>query len=340
METQKIDIISGDREKGIDRVGEILRAGGIVAIPTETVYGLAASAFDDDAIKAVFTAKGRPQNNPLIVHISDFNMLKDVADDVPETAKVLAEKFWPGPLTMVLKRKDTIAKSVSAGLDTVAVRMPSSKAARDIIRAAGIPLAAPSANISGRPSPTTSEHVLSDLYGKVDGIVLGEDCTVGVESTVVSLISKPERLLRPGAVTAEQLHEFLPDLIIDKAVLAEPEKNATVASPGMLYRHYAPTTEAYLVEGGSKEFINLVNSKGNCAAICFENEMADITAKKISYGGQNDKPALAQNLFSALREVDLLGADTVYIHAPDKSGIGLAVYNRLLRAAAFKVIKL
>lgn len=340
MQTEKIDILSGDREKGILRAAEILKHGGIVAIPTETVYGLAANALDDSAIKNVFKAKGRPQNNPLIVHISDFDMIKNIACDIPEVTKVLAQKFWPGPLTMVLKKKNTIAKSVSAGLDTVAVRMPASITAREIIRATGIPLAAPSANISGRPSPTSANHVISDLDGKVDGIVLGEDCTVGVESTVVALFCNPPRLLRPGVVTAEQLREYLPDLIIDKAVLSEPEKGVAVASPGMLYKHYSPKTETFLVESDTARFIDFVNKKQNCAAICFKDEYNAIKCKKISYGSNDNKQELARNLFSALRSVDGLNADTVYIHAPDKSGMGLAIYNRLIRAAGFKVIEL
>ncbi|MBO4733207.1 MAG: threonylcarbamoyl-AMP synthase [Clostridia bacterium] len=340
MQTEKIDIISGDRQAGIARAAKLLADGGIVAIPTETVYGLAASAYDGDAIDRVFKAKGRPQNNPLIVHISDFDMINDVAANIPDTARVLAEKFWPGPLTMVLKKKDTVAKSVSRGLDTVAIRMPASLTAREIIRAAGVPLAAPSANISGRPSPTTAAHVLNDLDGRVDGIVIGEDCAVGVESTVVSLAGTPSRLLRPGAVTAEQLREFLPDLVIDRAVLSKPEKDVPVASPGMLYKHYAPSTETFLVEGDSGKFTDFLNSKENCAAICFVEDLPYLKCKKLPYGQKNDKETLAKNLFGVLREADKLGTDTLYIHAPDLDGIGLAIYNRLIRAAAFKVIKL
>lgn len=340
MKTERIDIVSGDRQKGIRRAADILSGGGIVAIPTETVYGLAASAFDNNAIAKVFAAKGRPQNNPLIVHISDIDMLYTVAENVPDIAVVLAKKFWPGPFTMVLARKGTVASSVSAGLDTVAVRMPQSLDARDIIKAANLPLAAPSANISGSPSPTTAAHVLADLDGKVDGIVIGEDCTVGVESTVISLAATPARLLRPGAVTVEQLREYLPDLVVDKAVLSEPKANQKVASPGMLYKHYAPKTETFLVEAESAAFLSFVNEKQNCAAICFDSEINNCKIKCLSYGDKSDKPALAKNLFSVLRRVDTLGVARVYVHAPDKSGIGLAVYNRLLRAAAFKVIKL
>lgn len=340
MQTEKIDLLSGDRAAGISRAADILAHGGIVAIPTETVYGLAASAFDDRAIKKIFEAKGRPQDNPLIVHISDLDMIDEVVCEMPESARVLAEKYWPGPLTLVLNKTDRVAKSVSCGLDTVAVRMPALKTARDIIDAAGVPLAAPSANISGRPSPTTAKHVLCDLDGKVDGIVIDGDCAVGVESTVVSLCCTPPRLLRPGAVTAEQLREVLPDLIIDKAVLSEPEAGARVASPGMLYKHYAPRTEAFLVEGDSASFAEFVNEKADGAAICFDGDMPLIKHKKISYGSSEDKRTLAKNLFLVLREADGLGADALYIHAPDKSGLGLAVYNRLIRAAGFKVIKL
>ena len=340
MVTEKIDIMSSDRKKGIKKAAEILKSGGIVAIPTETVYGLAASALDGEAIKKVFIAKGRPQDNPLIVHISDFTMLDGVCEYVPESAKKIAEKFWPGPLTMVLKRKDTVASEVSAGLDTVAVRMPASLTAREIIKEAKLPLAAPSANVSGAPSPTTANHVLSDLDGKIDAIVFGEDCTVGVESTVISLVTNPPRLLRPGAVTAEQLRKFLPDLIIDKAVLSEPEKGQKVLSPGMLYRHYAPKTETVLIEANSTKFTEFVNRQKNCAVICFLEDEKDCKVKKICYGKEDDEKEQAKNIFSCLRQVDDLGVDTVYIHAPKKSGIGLAVYNRLLRAAAFKVIKL
>ena len=340
MVTENIDIISGDREKGIKKAAGILKSGGIVAIPTETVYGLAASALDGEAIKKVFIAKGRPQDNPLIVHISDFSMLDGICECVPESAKVLAERFWPGPLTMVLKRKDTIADEVSAGLDTVAVRMPASDTAREIIKEANLPLAAPSANVSGAPSPTTAQHVLSDLDGKIDAIVFGEDCTVGVESTVISLIANPPRLLRPGAVTAEQLREFLPDLIIDKAVLSEPEKGQRVLSPGMLYRHYAPKTETVLIEADTEKFTAFVNKQKNCAVICFFEDEKDCAVKKLCYGKKDDASEQAKNIFSCLRQVDGLNAETVYIHAPQKSGVGLAVYNRLLRAAAFKVIKL
>lgn len=340
METLKLDIISGEYENGIEKAAQILKNGGIVAIPTETVYGLAASAFCDEAIGRVFKAKGRPQDNPLIVHISDMDMLKTVAEDIPESAYKCAEKFWPGPLTMVLKKKDTIAKSVSAGLDTVAVRMPSEKAARDIIDKSRLPLAAPSANISGSPSPTSAAHVITDLDGRIDAVVMGNDCNVGVESTVLALFGDKPRLLRPGAVTVEQLKEVLGEIIVDKAVLAEPQKNESVASPGMKYKHYAPKTETFLVEGESEAFAEFVNARENSVALCFEEEKELITAVKLIYGKKSDEQTLAHNVFSALRKVDEMGVGSVYIHAPSKTGVGLAVYNRLIRASGFKVIEL
>ena len=340
MDTKRLDIINGNYEKAINEAAELLKNGGIVAIPTETVYGLAASAFSDEAIKKVFIAKGRPQDNPLIVHISDIDMLKLVAREIPEKAIECAKRFWPGPFTMVLKKSENIAESVSAGLDTVAVRMPSDKTARDIIKKSGLPLAAPSANLSGSPSPTTAYHTLLDLDTRVDAVVMGGDCEVGVESTVVALFGDQPRLLRPGAVTVESLKEILPDLIVDKAVLNEAKSGEKVASPGMKYKHYAPKTEAFLVEGGKLAFADFVNAQKDAAALCFDEELDLIKIKKLSYGDEKDPKTLARNIFTRLREADLLNVQKIYIHAPSKDGIGLAVYNRLIRAAAFKIISL
>ena len=339
MTTKRLDAFD-NYDFAINSAAEILKKQGIVAIPTETVYGLAASAYSDDAIKKIFTAKGRPQDNPLIVHISSIDMLKEVADNIPESAYKCAEAFWPGPFTMVLPKGEKVAKSVSAGLNTVAVRMPSDKTARDIINASGLPLAAPSANASGSPSPTAASHVLYDLNGKIDAVVMGGDCEVGVESTVVSLVGETPRLLRPGAVTPEQLYEILPDLVVDDAVLSELKVGEKAASPGMKYKHYAPKTQTYLVEANSDSFVSFVNGKTHSAALCFSEEYEDIKIHKIVYGSLSDEATLAKNLFSALREVDTLGVEAVYVHAPQKTGVGLAVYNRLIRAAGFKVIKL
>ena len=339
MITQKLDAIN-DYANAVNVASEILKSGGIVAVPTETVYGLAASAYSDDAIKSVFTAKGRPQDNPLIVHIASIDMLNDIARDIPDVAYECAKAFWPGPFTMVLPKGDKIANSVSAGLNTVAVRFPSDKTICDIIIKSGLPLAAPSANTSGRPSPTTASHVIEDLVGKIDAVVCGNDSSVGVESTVVSLVDEKPRLLRPGAVTPEQLRKILPDLIIDDAVLKQLKEGEKVASPGMKYKHYAPKTNAILVEGCSNSFVRYVNQKTDCAAICFEEEYYSISVKKISYGSKRNESTLAKNVFAVLRDIDTFGVKEVYIHAPSKDGVGLAVYNRLIRACGFNVVTL
>ncbi len=338
MKTLKLAVTKTEYDNSINTAAEILKNGGVVGMPTETVYGLAASAYDNNAINKVFEAKGRPQDNPLIVHISDMEMLKEVAEDIPEVVYTLAESFWPGPLTMVLHRTNKVAESVSAGLLTVAVRMPSNQIALDVIKKSGLPLAAPSANVSGRPSPTSANHVVNDLDGKIDAVLMGEDSDFGVESTVITLVGETPILLRPGAVTYEQLLKFLPTLEISDAVLNELKSGDKAESPGMKYKHYAPKTEAFLVEGD--RFADFVNKQENAVAVCFEEEANDIKIPKLIYGKGDDKLSLAHSIFSVLREVDKFGADRVFIHAPEKEGVGLAVYNRLIRASAFKVIKL
>ena len=339
MNTEKLRLGESFR-KSIARAAEILKNGGIVAIPTETVYGLAASAYDENAIKKVFEAKGRPQDNPLIVHISNMEMLNDIACDIPKEALECAKCFWPGPLTMVLPRTEKTAACVSAGLDTVAVRMPSDNVALSIIDESGLPLAAPSANTSGSPSPTSAFHVENDLDGKIDAIVYGDECEVGVESTVISFCCNPPRLLRPGAVTVEDLRGIIPDIAVDKAVLAEPKSDEKVASPGMKYKHYAPKTESYLVEGNAMAFAEFVNSYDRALAVCFEEESNLIKIPKLVYGKGDNELSLAHEVFSVLRQVDAFATQKVFIHAPSKQGVGLAVYNRLIRAAGFKVIRL
>ena len=332
-------LILNDDNKGIKKAAEILRGGGIVAIPTETVYGLAASAYDDEAIRKVFVAKGRPQDNPLIVHIADISQINDIVSEFSEKAEILAQRFWPGPLTIVLPRTDRVAESVAAGLGTVAVRMPSNEVARDIIRESGFPLAAPSANLSGSPSPTTADHVIDDLDGRIDAVVVSGHSDVGVESTVVSLAVTPPKLLRPGKVTAEQLMEVLPDLVVDRAVLSQLEKGEKAASPGMMYKHDSPKTEVMLVEAESGEFSNFVNSKDDCAAICFTEDAKRINCPTLLMGNSDNEEEQARRVFELLRKSDTLGVKTVYVHAPKKMGVGLAIYNRLIRAAGFKVIK-
>lgn len=339
MITEILDLRKENNEECISRAAEILKSGGIVAVPTETVYGLAASAYDDNAVKKVFAAKGRPQDNPLIVHISDKEMLDSVAVEVPKIAYTLAERFWPGPFTMVLKKGENICESVSCGLDTVAVRLPDNEETRELIRQSGLPVAAPSANISGYPSPVTADHVINDLYGKIDAVLCGEDSRVGLESTVVSLVTNPPRLLRPGGITAEQLKQLIPNLVIDNAVLNKLGEDEKAASPGMKYKHYSPKTNVIMVEGDSEAFCEFVNARENSVAVCF-SEDTQIKIPKIIYGSREKEETLAQNIFKVLRQLDEQEFSTAYVHAPSKTGIGLAVYNRLIRSAGYKVEKL
>ncbi len=324
---------------GVSKAADMLKRGAVIAIPTETVYGLAANAFDADAVSRIFTAKGRPQDNPLIVHISHLDELYPLVTDVPETAVTLAEAFWPGPLTMVLPKSDLLPDVISAGLDTVAIRMPSHPIAGEIIRLSGCPLAAPSANISGKPSPTTADHVITDMMGKIDGIVVSNDSSVGVESTVILLANGQKRLLRPGGVTLEMLESAIGKIDVDKAVLSS-EVTEKVSSPGMKYKHYSPSTNIVLINGDRDKYCEYLADKTDCAAICFAEDRNKLACPTIVYGTAADAYTLAHGIFDALRKVDTLGVKCGYVHAPAKTGVGLAVYNRLLRAAGFEVIDL
>ena len=327
-------------DPGVDEAARLLREGAIVAIPTETVYGLAANAYDETAIRRVFEAKGRPQDNPLIVHISAFEQLAPLVTEIPDEAKKLADAFWPGPLTLVLPKSDRLPDAVSAGLDTVAIRMPSHPIARAVIERSGCPLAAPSANRSGRPSPTTARHVIDDLEGRIDAVLISDDCSVGVESTVLLLADGAKRLLRPGGVTREMLESVIGPVTLDKAVLSA-EVTAKVSSPGMKYKHYAPATKVVLLVGDRDAYVDYVNrSTQPCAALCFAEDAAKLRCPCLPYGSGEDEATLARGLFDALRRVDTLGVAVAYVHAPSQQGVGLAVYNRLLRAAAFDVVTL
>ena len=324
----------------IQKAAEILKNGGLCAVPTETVYGLAANALDSVAVQNIFKAKGRPCDNPLIVHVADFNDIAPLVTDIPDKAKKLFQTFSPGPLTVVLNKTDIVPCETSGGLDSVAIRIPKNDTARALIKACGFPLAAPSANKSGSPSPTAANHVLADLDGKISAIIDGGQCAVGVESTVISLISDPPRLLRPGAVTQQMIEEVIGKIEIDKAVLSEADK---ASSPGMKYKHYAPKTRLVLIEGSAKQFAEYVknNKTTNSAVICFSEDSESIhDTAKIILGAKSDEAAQARALFDALRGLDKIGADIAFAHAPRKSGIGLAVYNRLIRAAAFEMVKL
>lgn len=328
-------------ESSAKKAADILAAGGVVGIPTETVYGLAADARNEAAVHRIFEAKGRPQDNPLIVHISRMEQLESlVRGELPELALRIAERFWPGALTMIFPKSDAIPAATSGGLDTVAIRMPSSSAARAIIDTCGFPLAAPSANISGSPSPTTAQHVFRDMDGRIPLIIDGGECECGVESTVLCFVPGGVRILRPGAVTAEMLSELC-GTVIDPAVTAEPPKGAKVLSPGMKYKHYSPKAEVYIVNAHGEKFEKwcIANAKGKTIALIGGNtELTDINCQFRCFG--SDPQEQAHRLFSLLREADDEGADTVYVEMPSTDGIGLAVYNRLLRAAAFRVVEI
>lgn len=328
--------------QGAARAGEILRAGGLVAIPTETVYGLAANALDPAAVKKIYEAKGRPSDNPLIVHISSVEQWPElVRRKIPENARKLAEAFWPGPLTVILEKSGIIPSVTSGGLDTVAVRCPAHPLARAVIEAAGVPLAAPSANLSGRPSPTTFSHTLEDLQGRVDAVMDGGDCGVGVESTVISLAGGRVRLLRPGGVTKEALEQVAGPVELDPAVTAMLAPGERAASPGMKYKHYAPRAEVVILDGSPEAFAQYVNAQGPGAdVLCFSETEPLLAVPALCLGSRYDGAEQARRLFWALHRLDQIGARRVLAQRPNRRGIGLAVYNRLLRAAAFRIEKL
>ena len=319
-----------------------IASGQTVALPTETVYGLGASIYFEQAIKNIFIAKGRPQDNPLIVHVDTIEMAKTLTTDFNEQALALANKFWPGPLSIILPKSGVVSDAVSGGLDTVAIRMPGNEVARKLISYSGHPVAAPSANLSGSPSPTKAQHVIDDLDGRVDAIVCSDNCVVGVESTVVSLAGEKPILLRPGAVTLEDLQSVLGEVLVSSAITNQLKDGEVAQSPGMKYKHYAPTADVKLVDGSDEAYKNFVNEHAGegVFALCFAEDVPDLKVPCVVYGLEGEPDTQASGLFAALRELDEKGAVTVYAHCPKQDGVSLAVYNRLIRAAAFEVIKL
>ena len=329
-----------DRDEDLTAAAELLRAGELVAIPTETVYGLAADARNGAAVASIFAAKGRPSDNPLIVHIADKRELATLVAEIPPVAEALAEAYWPGPLTMIFNKADGVPDEVTAGLDTVAVRMPSHPIARRLIALSGCPLAAPSANRSGSPSPTDAHRVAEDMDGRIAAIVDGGACSIGVESTVISVCGDRVRLLRPGAVTVEMLEAIAGAVEIDEAVLNPLRDGATAASPGMKYKHYAPEARVVLVRGSAEAYRNYVNANAcdGVMALCFDGEERGLTVPYLTYGHRDDAVTQAKRVFEALRLLDEKKARVAYTACPSPEGIGLAVYNRLLRAAGFEVV--
>lgn len=325
---------------GVAKAAQLLREGQLVAIPTETVYGLAANALNPAAVASIFAAKGRPMDNPLIVHIGDIRDWDALVKEVPPQARALADTYWPGPLTIILPAADCIPAEVRGGLATVAVRFPAHPVAQAVILQAGCPLAAPSANRSGAPSPTNARRVMEDMQGRIAAVLDGGESAVGLESTVISLCGDTPRLLRPGGITPEMLKAVLGPIEIDRAVTHALQAGATAASPGMKYRHYAPKATVHLVKGTPTAYIRYVNAHkaDGIAAMCFDEETAALQVPAVSYGSRDNALEQAHQVFDALRRLDEIGATTVYAACPKPEGVGLAVYNRLLRASGFRII--
>ena len=328
-------------KNAIEEAAAILRRGGLLGIPTETVYGLGTDGLNEDAVRRIFLAKGRPQDNPLILHVPDAGWLERCCTDIPPAAYALAERFWPGPLTMILPRRDCVPLRTTGGLDTVGVRCPDHPVTRAIIAAADTPVAAPSGNTSGRPSPTCARHMMEDMMGKIDGIVDGGDCAVGVESTIIDLTVQPPRLLRPGGLPLEALEAVLGEVAVDKAVRQKLADGEKAKAPGMKYRHYAPRAAVTVVTGTPRRSAAYIREHlpAGAGVICFD-EYAPLFAGHIVHrlGSQEDKLAQAQHVFDALRTFDDTDVTAIFAQCPDESGLGLAVGNRLKKAAGFHTV--
>lgn len=339
-------ILSADiqKENIKKEIKTIIKEGGLIVFPTETVYGIGADATNEEAVKKIFIAKGRPQDNPLIVHLAEKSDVLTVVQEIPENAQKLMNCYWPGPLTMVCKKKDIIPNAVSGGLSTVGVRIPSSSAARDLIRAAGVPICAPSANISGKPSSTLFKHVLEDFNGKVDMMIDGGQVDIGLESTVIDMTTPIPILLRPGAITKEMIEETLGIGIMDST---KDEVKDIPKAPGMKYRHYAPKGKVYLVDGSRELVISYINQETNVldekkygviAPSEYQTELKGFY--KVNLGSIDDMEEIGRNIFLALRQMDALNIEKIFIPALPQRDLGQAIMNRLLKAAGGNLIKL
>ena len=340
---KEIDINKPDQDL-ISLFANMLADGKTVIFPTETVYGLGANALDEDAATKIYQAKGRPSDNPLLVHVADKEDVYDLVENIDDRAKLLMDKFWPGPLTIVFKKKAIIPDRTSGGLDTVAIRMPSDQVARDLIRRAGVPIAAPSANISGRPSPTKPEHIIRDMDGRVDGILVGGPCNYGVESTIVDLSDDIAMVLRPGSVTLEMLREVLGQVDLDPS-LKNKDDNVKAKAPGMKYKHYSPQAQVYIVKADDLEgFAERVDSlcednakKGLKIGVMTMNyDQHSYQAKVFDLGGSYTE--VAKNLFDSLISLDRESIGIAYVPYFEERGIGVAIMNRLKKAAAYRII--
>lgn len=337
------------RDEELEEACRILQKGGLVAFPTETVYGLGGDAMHPEASAKIYAAKGRPSDNPLIVHIADMDALEDIAQSVPEAAVKLADHFWPGPLTMIFPKKEAVPKSTTGGLETVAVRMPSHPVARALIRESGVYIAAPSANTSGRPSPTKAEHVKEDLDGRIDMILDGGAVGIGLESTIVDLSTGVPTILRPGYITGEMLEDVLGEVQVDPAILSQKmNPNIVAKAPGMKYRHYAPKGQMTIIEGDTGKVVDEINrlvkekTDERCSVAVIateETKDAYACANVRSVGSRATEGSIAAGLYDILREMDHIGAEYIYAESFEKDTLGKAIMNRMLKAAAYHVIK-
>lgn len=345
MET-KVYVLDGKEDsKFIKEAAECIKKDGIVAFPTETVYGLGANALKAECVKKIFEAKGRPQDNPLIIHVASKEIDKYVKN-VPEVAKKLMEKFWPGPLTLILEKRDIVPMQTSANLNTIGIRMPNNKVALELIKESGVPIAAPSANISGRPSPTTIDVCVEDLKGKADYIIGGEKCDVGLESTIVDCTVEPPLVLRPGGITLEMLRTIREDIEIDKGLLRN-DSDFKPKAPGMKYRHYAPNAKLKIILGNREKTIEKINEMvhnyidaGEKVGILATEESKDSykLGEKIVIGSYKRLDEVASNLFEALRQFNELGVDIILAEGFEEKGLGIAIMNRLNKAAGYDII--
>ena len=348
MNTKVIQI---DKERDLDpqlfEAADVIKKGGLVGIPTETVYGLGANALDASASKKIYEAKGRPSDNPLIAHISCMDELPALVSEIPEAGKKLAEKYWPGPLTMVFLKSDVVPYGTTGGLDTVAIRMPSDPIANRLIRLAGVPVAAPSANTSGRPSPTKAKHVIEDMDGKIEMIIDGGEVGIGLESTIVDVSGEIPMLLRPGAITIEMLRETLGRVEIDPAILGPLSADVKPKAPGMKYRHYAPKAEMTLVEGEMENVVAFINREAKAALeagksvgiICTEESRSLYEGGILKViGSREHEETVAHNLFAVLREFDDRQVDCIFSESFSKDRLGQAIMNRLCKAAGYHIV--
>ncbi len=350
METKIIKIDRENIDAGrIMEAGQLLRDGGLVAFPTETVYGLGGDGLKSDAAARIYTAKGRPSDNPLIIHIADLEAVKILAVDIPELFYRLADKFWPGPLTMILKKSEIVPYATTGGLETVAIRMPSDEIARQIIKASGTFIAAPSANLSGRPSPTKAEHVIEDLSGRIEMIVDGGDSDIGLESSIIDLSGDVPMILRPGFITKEDFEQIVAEVEYDKAVLAtKPQESIVAKAPGMKYRHYAPKGQITIVEGSEEAVVQKINAlveeqeaKGvRAAVLCAEETKQAYRCEHVySLGSLRSEKEISAHLFGALRSFDTEQMEVIYSESFDNTRLAGAIMNRLRKAAGYQIIQ-